>query len=151
MRSCFIYKKNDEYKFETISETDIGLDISDGPVKFLAIDCENSVFWDSLMSTLKNSRQEVKTPKKDEWKKWQSERLNLLKEKSFTELYKESKSVFIQLDHNKITIFPNKFENKNGLIRLINDKQILELLAMTQDEIINKIKKMLDNDGSGPN
>ncbi|MDO4230322.1 MAG: hypothetical protein Q4C98_10945 [Capnocytophaga sp.] len=107
--ACSIYRTDAEYKIITESKTDTGLFMADTPVYIIPISVSEKELSDKIFSSLFSSKDNVKFPAtKSEMTEYQKEHLKNIKEKSFSNLYKNSTNCSIRLTNNIITIIPNK-------------------------------------------
>ncbi len=142
--SCIIYRTEKFFKIVTEAESDIGLTIHSDPIYLIDISCSLEELSDLIFSSLANYKENVPTPKRDEWKDWQNNLLLKLKEKSFNSLYKNSVSCSLKLNNSKIKIILNKFIPKEGLTAIEDSTFILDYKAGNELEITKHVYKLLN-------
>lgn len=148
MKRCNIYKTDKNYIIVTTSLSDIGLKIADDPIYVLPISCKLEEIKEKIFDSLDSSREEIYTPKKDEWDIWQKKILEKMQQKTFSILYKNSNSCNIIIDDNTLKIQPLKLKDPKkpsaALYQVTEDELVLEYNKMKKDEIIIKIIEVLD-------
>ena len=146
MKKCNIYKTPTEYIVETYSETDIGLYISDDPVFIIALNDEIGL-QKALFDSLSNSKKDIPTPKRDEWTKWQKERLKKINQKSFNSLYEKSNSCNAILENGILKIYPEKYrisgKPSEGLVHVEEDKVEIADAENKKEEVTSSIIEIL--------
>lgn len=143
IKSCVVYKTNKEYKIVTESETDTGLFISDEPVFILPSTISDDELITKIFLSLNSSKEEIIFPvNREAMDKWQTKQLNNLNEKSFVDLYKNSRSCLIRIEDKILTIYPYEYGGaRKGLI--VNEEKIEKFNSSNdQNQILNYIKEM---------
>ena len=144
MKACVIYKTEKEYKIVTESESNTGLGLEDEPIFILPIGVNIANIKEAIFKSLNSSRKNVRMPK--DWKEWQKEQLNKMKEKTFIGLYKKSNSVGVCLENNILTVYPCKYMPKMGLVAVKEDTVKIECSLDNELEITKKILEILEVD-----
>lgn len=147
IKSCVIYRTDKEYKIVTESKTDTGLFISDTPVYILPLTISDNILKEKIINCLENSKTGIKMPEtREDFSEWQKRQLVNLHEKSFSSLYKKSKSCLVRIESEQLVIYPCEcLDVKNGFT-VVDDKIVhfdyhneLEFIA------IQKIIKILES------
>lgn len=142
MKSCVIYRTDKEYKIVTESETDTGLFVSDTPVYILPLTISDEILKEKINNCLQNSKTGIKMPETREgFSEWQKEQLTNLQEKTFSSLYKKSRSCLVRIESGQLTIYPYEcLDVKKGLTimddKIVHFSYLKELELIATQEII---------------
>ena len=132
---CSIYRTDKEYIFVTVYNVTASL-----PIKFLAIDCGNGEFENTLMEIFHASLHGKYVELKN------AELINAMKQRSWRLLYQHSTGVLLKHDSRTLEILPNrKATDGKGL-----DWDYARVLSFDLDgaswkDIINSTRKLLEH------
>jgi len=147
MKASSIYKTQDKFIVITSSESDIGLYLDDDPICTLPINCEIEKLQEAIFYSLKKSRKNIPTPKRDEWAKWKKEQLKKIDQKSYTGLYKNSNSCSIREENGIVKIWPHKFltagKPSDGLDIVEEDVVEIKDAEFNKSEVVSKVMGLL--------
>lgn len=148
MKSCNIYKTKKEYKIIAQSFTDNGLLIDDEPITILPNDIDVKALSDTIFNTLFSGKSNVVFPQtREEMMQRQKNILNLLNEKSYNSLYKNSNNCSIRLENNVLKITPSKFSyDYRGLVGVKEDSKEIDYLNCDKIDVVNKIIEILNKE-----
>lgn len=148
MRACNIYKTKDFYKIITESETEDGFLLSGDPVFLVSIEDNSIDLTNAIFNSLKSSRTNVPTPKREQYPILEKEIMKKIKEKSYTSLYKTSNSASLRLEEGTLKIWPLKFFNParpgDGLVLVEEDKFEIPDAENNKEEVVKAITEILN-------
>lgn len=132
---CMIYRTDKEYIFVTVYYAN-----SSYPIKFLPLDCDNGAFENILTDIFHASLHYKYTEIKD------SELIKAMKQRSWRQLYMHSTSVLVTHDSRKLKILPTRKSTGKGLDWDYDRELSFDLDGASWKDIINSIRKLLEND-----
>ena len=132
---CMIYRTKKEYIFVTVYYVN-----SSYPIKFLPLDCDNGAFKNTLTDISHASEYEKYTEIKA------SELINAMKQRSWRQLYMPSTTVRVTHDSHQLKILPTRKATDKGLDWDYDREVSFDLDGASWEDIINSIRKLLEND-----
>lgn len=137
-----IFKTKKNYIIITLYKTESWTYIIGNPVFLLPLDVPLDFFIKTVIDALKMSRS-ISESEEKAIRIYQKGLLKDLKEKSFNELYKKSKSCNIYLDDLKISIEPNIYiSSDEGLVNIEEKNTKMSFIEENYNDII---KIIIDN------
>lgn len=130
---CMIYRTDKEYIFVTVYYVN-----SSYPIEFLPLDCDNGAFENTMTDIFHASRHEKYTEIKA------SELIKAMKQRSWRQLYMNSKSVLVTHDSRNLKILPTRKATDKGLDWDYDRELSFDLDSASWKDIINSIRKLLE-------
>lgn len=147
MGACNIFKTKNQYKIITESETEDGFLLGGDPV-FVISENDVAKLKAAVFESLRSSRRNVPTPKRDQYSVFEKYIMSKVKEKSYTALYKESTRASLRLDGDVLKIWPLKFltpgKPNNGLALVEEDVIEIGNAPNRMDEVTSSIIDILN-------
>lgn len=132
--ACMIYRTDTEYIFVTLYNGNASY-----PIRFLAIDCDNGEFENTLMEIFNASLHGKYVKLKN------SELIKAMKQSSWRQLYMHSTGVRLTHDSVTLEILPTYQATGKGIDRDYDRVQSFILDGVSWKEIINSTRKLLEH------